>query len=373
MSYIQLSASPSADYSAALALAQRGYVLTSPEQAQALGLARTSSAVSLISSPSSVSLTFTSSPAQATLYAPAQPAPASALAPVVAAAPATIVASPAPLPAPAVSAVAELNPAQIPAAKLCPCGCGYEIRASSVLAEPAALSVEAVSAVTPIAAAPIATPITAVTPIASAAQVALVEQSPAASAELIYADAAEISPPVAFIDGPAQAPEAIIAPKPILAVEPVLAPALPASTCPLKSLPPLPPVNALCYAPPLVEPGLVTSKQVQLPTEERFVETNDADVQTVVRENNNYTTFNQTLVTTVNRNHLHTQRVITNENQFNTHVTNNVIKVNDIHRQQVEHIAGETRIKNDFKETTTVEQPRCLRASGNSLLPCNRS
>ena len=151
----------------------------------------------------------------------------------------------------------------------------------------------------------------------------------------------------------------------------------PAPPCPAAPadvpLPALPPVNACCYAPPAVPPGVTTNKVVELPTEQRVIETNDADEQTVVRENNNYTTFNKTVVTTVNRNHLHTQRVVTNENNYNTYVTNNVVKVNDIHRQRVENVKGETRVFNDFKQTQQVEPARCLRAADGVIVPCNNN
>ena len=163
--------------------------------------------------------------------------------------------------------------------------------------------------------------------------------------------------PVAIAASPAPVAVAAVAPAAAVAVE---------------ALPALPPVNASCYAPPPVAPGVNTSRQVQLPTEERIVETNDADEQTVVRENNNYTTFNKTVVTTVNRNHLHTQRVITNENNYNTYVTNKVVKVNDIHRQQVENVKGETRVINDYKQSQVVEPAKCLRAVDGVLAPCQQ-
>lgn len=90
---------------------------------------------------------------------------------------------------------------------------------------------------------------------------------------------------------------------------PVAVPVVVASQCPPAELPlpALPPVNAECYAPPPVAPGVNTCRQVQLPDELKVVQSDDADCQTVVRENNNYTTFNKTVVTQVNRNHLHTQ------------------------------------------------------------------
>ena len=137
-----------------------------------------------------------------------------------------------------------------------------------------------------------------------------------------------------------------------------------------EALPALPAVNSSCYGAPCVAPGVTTRNTVQLPTEQRVVETNDADVQTVVRENNNYTTYNKDVITTVNRNHLHTQRIVTNENQYNTYVTNNIVKVNDIHRQRVENVAGEKRVINDYKQTQTVEPARCLRAADGTLVNC---
>ena len=123
----------------------------------------------------------------------------------------------------------------------------------------------------------------------------------------------------------------------------------------------LPAVNGSCYAAPAVAAGVNTHSSVQLPTEYREVNTFDSDVQTVVRENNNYTTFNKDVITTVNRNHLHTQRIVTNENQHNTYITNNITRVNDIHRQRIENLKGETRNFRDFKATQRVEAAGCSR------------
>ena len=128
----------------------------------------------------------------------------------------------------------------------------------------------------------------------------------------------------------------------------------------LEQLPQLPPVSACCYRPPKIAPALVTHNQVQLPTEERLVELNDEDVQTIVRENSNYTKFDKTIVTTVNRRHTHTKRVVNNENVFNTYVTNNLIKVNDIHRNRVENVKGETKVKSEAKQTVVVEPAKCV-------------
>ena len=132
-------------------------------------------------------------------------------------------------------------------------------------------------------------------------------------------------------------------------------------------LPALPPVNASCYAPPPVAPGVNRAAKVQLPTELRQLQSSDSDLQTIVRENNNYTTFNKQIVTQVNRNHLHTQRVITNENNFNTYITNKLVKVNDIHSQRVELVPGERRVFNSYQQSQAVEPARCLRADGR---PC---
>ena len=146
--------------------------------------------------------------------------------------------------------------------------------------------------------------------------------------------------------------------------------AVAAAPCAVAVAPALPPVNGLCYAPPPVAPGINTAKQVQLPTELRVVETNDADLQTVVRDNNHHTQFNKTVVTQVNRNHLHTQRVVTNENFHNLYVPNNVTKVNDIHRQRVEHVPGEKRVFNQARQTQVVEPAQCLRAADGVVAPC---
>ena len=139
-----------------------------------------------------------------------------------------------------------------------------------------------------------------------------------------------------------------------------------------EALPVLPPVNASCYAAPAVAPGVTTRNVVQLPTEQRLVETNDSDLQTVVRENNNYTTFNKTKVTTVNRNHLHTQRIITNENQHNTYITNKLVKVNDIHTQRVEQVAGERRVFNNYQQSQVVEPAKSLRAADGAIVSCRQ-
>ena len=128
------------------------------------------------------------------------------------------------------------------------------------------------------------------------------------------------------------------------------------------------PVSECCRARIAVPPGVTTNANATLPTQLRLLNTQDADLQTIVRENNNYRQFNKTIVTQVNRNHLHTQRIVDNQNQYNTYITDNVVKVNDIHRQRIENVPGEKRVFNSFKQSQRVEPARCLRADGT---PCN--
>lgn len=137
-------------------------------------------------------------------------------------------------------------------------------------------------------------------------------------------------------------------------------------------LPPLPPFDYSCYQVPIVPPGVTRRFVVDEPATVRNLETNDYDVQTVVRENNNHTYLNKTIVTQVNRNHLHTQRIITNENNYETYVTNHVIRVQDIHRQRVENVPGERRVFNSYKQSQRVEPAKCLRAVDGALVPCRR-
>lgn len=130
----------------------------------------------------------------------------------------------------------------------------------------------------------------------------------------------------------------------------------------------LPPINGSCWSSPLVIPGYTRYIHYQHPTQVRDINLHDSDLRVVVRENNHHTTFHKTIVTQLNRHHLHTQRVITNENNFNHYVTNNVIRVNDIHRQRVEHVPGQRRVFNDYKQTQVVEPSRCLRTANGA--PC---
>ena len=61
------------------------------------------------------------------------------------------------------------------------------------------------------------------------------------------------------------------------------------------------------------------------------------------------------VVTTVNRRHLHVQRIITRENHFHHFNTDYVVKVNDIQRQQVTSIVEPGVTRSDYKQTARVE------------------
>ena len=68
-------------------------------------------------------------------------------------------------------------------------------------------------------------------------------------------------------------------------------------------------------------------------------------------------------VTTSSNEHLHqTVKLINDGTGLKTEITNHITKVNDIHHYRIEHVKGETREFNDFKETRRVEPAKCLRA-----------
>ena len=183
----------------------------------------------------------------------------------------------------------------------------------------------------------------------------LVSQSFKRMSSFAYASSpAYLAAPSAYLD---DSPAASWASQALLPAAPVAAAALP-------------PIDYSCYREPQVAPGVTRYIRIQDPTEVRELSTVDGDVQTVVRENNHHVYFNKTIITQVNRNHLHTQRVITNENNYNTYVTNYVTRVNDIHQQRVEHVPGERRVFNSYKQSQQIEPARCLRADGS---PCLRA
>lgn len=112
---------------------------------------------------------------------------------------------------------------------------------------------------------------------------------------------------------------------------------------------------------PFVAPSETKHYRVKMPIEHRTVELNEYDEQTFYRNNDNHVDFLKTVVTHVNRNHVHRQRVVTNENNYHTYVTRNLIRVNDIHKPMVENVQGEKRIINEARQMINrVEKPTCV-------------
>ena len=138
------------------------------------------------------------------------------------------------------------------------------------------------------------------------------------------------------------------------------------------ALPQLPPVNDSCVQMPQVPPDDVTEQQLDLPSEEKVIETKDDDQKQIVVNRNNYTQYNKTLNVVVNRNHVHTLRVVKNETNYNTYVTNKVFKVNDIHHQRIEYVPGEIKNIDECREAVSVEPARCILADNNLQLDLPR-
>ena len=126
--------------------------------------------------------------------------------------------------------------------------------------------------------------------------------------------------------------------------------------------PALPEADYSCYAPPQVPPGQTRYLKVDEPTKVKQLAQNFDDVRTAVRENNTHIQRNKTNITNVNRNHNHLLRIVTNENNYEHNLTNNVVRVADIHRQKIENVKGETRNFKDFKATQKVEHAGCQKA-----------
>ena len=121
------------------------------------------------------------------------------------------------------------------------------------------------------------------------------------------------------------------------------------------------PVDYSCYSPPFVPPGVTRFCKVKLPTLYRWLKTQHrGDVKVVTRENNNHVQIDRTVVTHLNRNHLHTKRIVTNENYYNHYATKNVVKVNDIHKYDVQHVPGTKKIFNKHIEIAKVQPVKCL-------------
>jgi hypothetical protein len=125
--------------------------------------------------------------------------------------------------------------------------------------------------------------------------------------------------------------------------------------------PVLPEADYRCYQPPQVPAGQTRYLQVTEPTGLKQLQQNFNDVRTAIRENNTHVQRNKTNVTNINRNHNHLLRIVTNENNYNHYLTNNVVRVADIHRQRIENLKGETRNFKDFKATQKVEAVGCRR------------
>jgi hypothetical protein len=125
--------------------------------------------------------------------------------------------------------------------------------------------------------------------------------------------------------------------------------------------PALPEACYACYQPPQVPAGQTRFLQTTAPTGLRNLQQNFNDLRTAVRENNTHIQRNKTNVTNIARNHNHLLRIVTNENNYNHFLTNNIVRVADIHRQRIENLKGETRNFKDFKNTQRVEALGCRR------------
>ena len=129
--------------------------------------------------------------------------------------------------------------------------------------------------------------------------------------------------------------------------------------CDEDGLPPLPPVNYDCYEGFEAPKPVIRYFETQLDTVERVIEKNYETVKTYVVENVVHHQHNKTVITTVNRNHLHVHKIITKENNYHHFNTDYIFKVNDIHTQRIENLAAEGVTINDFRQTSKVEPATC--------------
>ena len=127
------------------------------------------------------------------------------------------------------------------------------------------------------------------------------------------------------------------------------------------ALPALPAPDYRCYQAPPVAPGQTRFQNLQEPTAVKNLEQNFNDQRTAVRENNLHVQRNKTNITNINRNHNHLLRIVTNENNHEHNLVNNIVRVADIHRQRIENVAGQRRNFKDFKQTQKVENLGCRR------------
>ena len=130
------------------------------------------------------------------------------------------------------------------------------------------------------------------------------------------------------------------------------------------ALPALPAPDYRCYQAPPVAPGQTRNQVINEPTSVKNLEQNFNDQRTAVRENNTHVQRNKTNITNINRNHNHLLRIVTNENNYEHNLVNNVVRVADIHRQRIENVAGQRRNFKDFKQTQKVENLGCRREGG---------
>lgn len=138
--------------------------------------------------------------------------------------------------------------------------------------------------------------------------------------------------------------------------------------------PDLPPPNSSCYRAPQIQKGQNKVLNVNEPPVNKNLNQNFNDVKTVTRDNTTHKQHNRTVVTNVTRNHNHLIKVITNENNYDHFLTNNIVKVQDIHRQKVENVKGQVRNFKDYKTNNKVENGGCKREDGGQQAgPCDNN
>ena len=126
----------------------------------------------------------------------------------------------------------------------------------------------------------------------------------------------------------------------------------------------LPPPNMSCFQPASVGKGETRYLVTNEPPVYKTIELNYNLTKTVVKENTIHHQHNRNVYYNVNRNYNHLIRVVNNNNNYHHHLTNNIIRVNDIHHQRVEQVAGGSRNFNDYKQTQRIESGGCTRGDG---------
>jgi Fe2+ or Zn2+ uptake regulation protein len=130
----------------------------------------------------------------------------------------------------------------------------------------------------------------------------------------------------------------------------------------------LPAPNMSCYQPGGAGQGQTRYQRHDEPTIYKNIEQNFNMSRTVYRDNTVHHQHNRNVVYNVNRNYNHTVRVVNRDNNYHHYLTNNIVRVNDIHNERIEQVAGESRNHNDYKQTQRVENGGCRRGQscGNS-------